>query len=286
MTHTAIIHSVLLRICRNTRVFHIVTAIIVLLITNLITIAYSENAEKELSIGESFHYETTLTWRGVLGDLFRIKPEDPPQYKNYTDTMTIKLPKPEYQGITLEEAIKKRRSVRNYSGKPVTMSQLSQLVFSAQGTTGKMYGQPLRTTPSAGALYPFEIYVIANNVDTLDQGIYHYGVLNHTLELVESGDFRKEITSAGLKQEMLGDSDVVFVLSAIFDRTRHKYGERGFRYVYIEAGHISQNIYLQAVSLGLGSVSVGAFLDNEVNQLIGVDGQKEAVIYLHAVGTL
>jgi SagB-type dehydrogenase family enzyme len=79
---------------------------------------------------------------------------------------------------------------------------------------------------------------------------------------------------------------VVFVLSAIFDRTRHKYGERGFRYVYIEAGHISQNIYLQAVSLGLGSVSVGAFLDDKVNQLIGVDGQKEAVICLHAVGTL
>ncbi len=284
MTHTAIIHSVLLRIYRNTRVFHIVTAIIVLLTTTFIPIVYSEN--KELSIGESFHYETSLTWRGVLGDLIRIKPENPPQYKNYTDTMTIKLPKPEYQGIPLEEAIGKRRSVRNYSRKPITMFQLSQLVFSAQGTTGKMYGQPLRTTPSAGALYPFEIYVITNNVDTLDQGIYHYGVLNHTLELVESGDFRKEITSAGLKQEMLGDSDVVFVLSAVFDRTRHKYGERGFRYVYIEAGHISQNIYLQAVSLGLGSVSVGAFLDNEVNQLISVDGQKEAVIYLHAVGTL
>ncbi len=286
MTHTATIHSVLLRICRNTRMYYIVTAIVVLLTTTFTPGVYSEDAEKELSIGESFHYETTLTWRGVLGDLFRNKPEKPPQYKNYTDTMTIKLPEPEYQRITLEEAIKKRRSVRNYSGKPVTMSQLSQLVFSAQGTTGKTYGKPLRTTPSAGALYPFEIYVIANNVDTLDQGIYHYGVLNHTLELVESGDFRKKITSAGLKQEMLGDSDVVFVLSAIFDRTRHKYGERGFRYVYIEAGHISQNIYLQAVSLGLGSVGVGAFLDNEVNRLIGVDGQKEAVIYLHAVGTL
>ncbi len=286
MTYTTIIHSVLLRICRNTRVFYIVTAIFVLLTTTFILGVYSEVAEQKLSIGESFHYETTLTWRGVVGDLFRSKPEKLPQYKNYTDTMIIKLPEPEYQGITLEEAIKKRRSVRNYSGKPVTMSQLSQLVFSAQGKTGKTYGHPLRTTPSAGALYPFEVYIIANNVDTLDQGIYHYGVLNHTLELIESGDFRKDITSAGLKQEMLGDSDVVFVLSAIFDRTRHKYGERGFRYVYIEAGHISQNIYLQAVSLGLGSVGVGAFLDNEVNQLIGIDGQKEAVIYLHAVGTL
>ncbi len=286
MIHISIIHSHLLRISRNIRVFPIVIAIMVLLMTTFIQLAYGENAEKELSIGESFHYETSLTWRGVIGDLFRIKPKMPPKYKNYTDIRTIKLPKPEYQGIPLEEAIEKRRSVRNYSRKPITMFQLSQLLFSAQGTTGKIYGTPLRTTPSAGALYPFEIYVIANNVESLDQGIYHYGVLNHTLELVQYGDFRKEITSAGLNQEMLGDSDAVFVLSAIFDRTRHKYGERGFRYVYIEAGHISQNIYLQAVSLGLGSVSVGAFLDDKVNQLIDVDGQKEAVIYLHAVGTL
>ncbi len=286
MTHTAIIHSHLLRISRNIRVFPIIIAFMVLLVTTFIQLAYSEDEEKELSTGESFHYETSLTWRGVIGDLFRIKPKMPPQYKNYTDTKIIKLPKPEYQGIPLEEAIEKRRSVRNYTRKPITMFQLSRLLFSSQGTTGKIYGTPLRTAPSAGALYPFEIYVIANNVESLDQGIYHYGVLNHTLELVQYGDFRKEITSAGLKQEMLGDSDVVFVLSAIFDRTRHKYGERGFRYVYIEAGHISQNIYLQAVSLGLGSVSVGAFLDDKVNQLIGVDGQKEAVIYLHAVGTL
>ncbi len=286
MTHTTIIHNGLLRISQNIRVFTIVTAIMVLLMTTFIQLAYGENEEKELSTGERFHYETSLTWRGVIGDLFRIKPKEPPQYKNYTDTKIIKLPKPEYQGVPLEEAIEKRRSVRNYSRKPVTMFQLSQLLFSSQGPTGKIYGTPLRTAPSAGALYPFEIYVIANNVESLDQGIYHYGILNHTLELVQDGDFRKEVTSAGLKQEMLGDSDVVFVLSAIFDRTRHKYGERGFRYVYIEAGHISQNIYLQAVSLGLGSVSVGAFLDDKVNQLIGVDGQKEAVIYLHAVGTL
>ncbi|MHC4454637.1 MAG: SagB/ThcOx family dehydrogenase [Planctomycetota bacterium] len=287
MTHTAIINSRLPRISQNVRVLPIVIAIMMLLLmTTFIQLAYSEDVEKELSIGESFHYETSLTWRGVIGDLFRIKPKMPLQYKNYTDTMTIKLPKPEYQGIPLEEAIEKRRSVRNYSKKPITMFQLSQLLFSAQGTTGKTYGTLLRTAPSAGALYPFEIYVIANNVESLDQGIYHYGILNHTLELVQYGDFRKEITSAGLKQEMLGDSDAVFVLSAIFDRTRHKYGERGFRYVYIEAGHISQNIYLQAVSLGLGSVSVGAFLDDKVNHLIGVDGQKEAVIYLHAMGTL
>jgi len=248
--------------------------------------AYSKDAEKELSPGERFHHETSLTWRGVIGDVFRSKPKKPPQYKNYPDAKIIKLPKPAYRGIPLEEAIGKRRSFRNYSSKPLTMSQLSQLLFSAQGITGKLYDLPLRTAPSAGALYPIEVYVIANDVEGLPCGIYHYAVLNHSLELVKSGDFSKEITAGGLEQEMLGDADVTFVLSAIFDRVRHKYGERGFRYAYIEAGHISQNIYLQAVSLGLGSVSVGAFLDEKINELIGVDGQTEAVLYLHAVGTL
>lgn len=270
----------------NIRTLSLAIASFALLANFYVPLAHSKDVEKESSIGERFHHETSLTWLGVIGDLFRGRPKKPSQYKNYPDSKAIILPKPEYRGISLESAIEKRRSVRNYSSKPVTLLKLSQLLFSAQGITGKLYDQPLRTAPSAGALYPFEIYVIANNVEGLPQGIYHYAVLNHSLELVKLGDFRKEITDAGLKQEMLGDANVTFVLSAIFDRIRHKYGERGFRYVYVEAGHISQNIYLQAVSLGLGSVSVGAFLDEEVNQLIGVDGQNEAVIYLHAVGTL
>jgi SagB-type dehydrogenase family enzyme len=248
--------------------------------------ALSASAEEKLTIGERFHEETSHTWLGVIGDLFRSKPAMPPLYKRYPGAKVIKLPKPAYSGMTVEEAIKKRRSVRNYSSKPLSLAQLSQLLFSAQGVTGKSYGAPLRTVPSAGALYPFEIYLFANNVQGLPGGIYHYAVLEHALELVKEGDFHKDITSAGLKQEMLGDAGVTFVLSAIFNRIRHKYGERGFRYVYIEAGHISQNIYLQAISLGLGSVSVGAFLDENINELIGLDGLHEAVIYLHSVGSL
>ncbi|MCF6154336.1 MAG: SagB/ThcOx family dehydrogenase [Candidatus Brocadia sp.] len=275
-----------MQIYLNIRTLSIAIASFALLANFYVPLSHSKDVKKELSIGERFHHETSLTWLGVIGDLFHRRPKRPPQYKNYPDSKVIILPKPEYRGISLESAIEKRRSVRNYSSKPLTLLQLSQLLFSAQGITGKSYDQPLRTAPSAGALYPFEIYVIANNAEGLPQGIYHYAVLNHSLELVKLGDFRKVITDAGLKQEMLGDAHVTFVLSAIFDRIRHKYGERGFRYVYMEAGHISQNIYLQAVSLGLGSVSVGAFLDEEVNQLIGVDGQNEAVIYLHAVGTL
>lgn len=248
--------------------------------------AKDKGNKKKTTIGEQFHNDTSLTWRGVLGDVFGKKVKRPAPYKVYDKAKRVALPKPEYSGITVEEAIKRRRSVRNYSQRPINMKELSQLLFAAQGVTGKTYGQPLRSAPSAGALYPFEIYIVVNNVKDLPQGIYHYAVLEHALELVKAGDFSGKIIDAGLEQEMLGDSGVTFVLSAIFDRVRCKYGERGYRYAYIEAGHISQNLYLQTVSLGLGSVSVGAFLDEKVNQLIGVDGRKEAAIYLHAVGGL
>ena len=244
-----------------------------------------QDAQDKYSIGERFHKETSMTWRGVLGDLFSPKPEKPPPYKNYSGMKKIKLPKPNYRGMILEEAIEKRRSVRNYSHKAITLVQLSQLLFAAQGITGSLYGYKLRAAPSAGALYPFELYLVVNNVEGLSPGIYHYAVSDHALELLKPGDFSGQITDAALKQDMVGKANVTFLLSAIFDRTRHKYGERGFRYVYIEAGHISQNISLQAVSLGLGSVTIGAFLDDKVNQLVGVDGRKESVLYLHAVGS-
>ncbi len=245
------------------------------------------NIQKEdLSIGERFHHETSFTWAGALAGVFRPKPPMPPQYKTYPPAEKLKLPKPEFKGLTVEEAIEKRRSIRNYSKQPITKAQLSQLLFAAQGLTGKMYGKGLRSAPSAGALYPFEIYAVVNKVQDLPRGIYHYAVQDHALERVKAGDFRSKITDAGLEQEMLGEAAVTFVLSAIFDRVCHKYGERGYRYVYMEAGHISQNIYLQAVSSGLGSVCAGAFSDEKVNRLIDVDGRKEATIYLHAVGAL
>ena len=265
----------------------VIAAILVLTsVAGYVLLNPGQKPRKELSIGERFHYETFLTWRRALGDVFQFKPKEPSRYKTFPEAKLVKLPSPEYQGMTVEEAIRKRRSVRNYSPKSLSIQQLSQLLFAAQGITGKMYGQPLRSTPSAGALYPFEIYLVVNNVQGLSRGIYHYVIRNHELEFIKPGDFSGQITDAGLEQDMLGEADVTFILSAIFDRTRQKYGERGFRYVYIEAGHISQNIYLQAVSLGLGSVGVGAFLDEKVNQLVGIDGREEAALYLHAIGTL
>lgn len=237
------------------------------------------------SIGERFHEDTSHTWKQILKDAVLPKPTMPPQFKNYKGIKTT-LPKPNFKGITVEDAILKRRSVREYTDKPLSLSQISQLVFAAQGITGKLYGTPLRTVPSAGALYPFEIYLIVNNVNDLKRGLYHYSPLDHSVALIKEGDFRKELMQASLSQEMMRDAGIVFAISAIFDRTRSKYGERGYRYVYMEAGYISQNIYLQAVSLGLGSVAVGAFIDKDINNLVGVDGKKEAVISLHAIGAL
>jgi SagB-type dehydrogenase family enzyme len=275
-----------MRITGPFRIYFLLTVVLFVSAFVFVFLNFGKDDRKKLSIGERFHRETALSWRDVVRDIFSQKPSKPPQYKTYEGTKQIKLKKPEYRGKPFEETLRNRRSVRNYSSKKISLDQLSQLFFAAQGITGKIYGHPLRTAPSAGALYPFELYVAVINVKGLQQGLYHYAIREHALELVKKGDFSSQLTAAGLQQEMLGESDVTFVLTAIFDRARHKYKERGFRYVYIEAGHISQNIALQAVSLGLGSVTVGAFLDDKVNELIGVDGLKEAAIYLHAVGTL
>jgi SagB-type dehydrogenase family enzyme len=259
--------------------------LIVVLLTSLLLFPDTSCAEDEKSSpGEKYHHDSSLTWTGVLADVVVSKPEMPARYKRYPGAEVIKLPEPDYEGMSVEEAMRKRRSVRDYSTRPVTLLQLSQLLFGAQGITGNAYGQPLRTSPSAGALYPFEVYVVANRIEGLERGIYHYVVKEHELEVVKKGSFRGNIVNAGLRQEALGDAGVTLVLSAIFDRTRSKYGERGFRYVYMEAGHIAQNVCLQAVSMGLGAVTVGAFLDKEVNGLLGVDGVKEAAIYLLAIG--
>jgi SagB-type dehydrogenase family enzyme len=256
-----------------------IPGLVIVIIALFSTPAYSA------TIGERFHEDTKLTWFRALRDVITPKPAMPPQFKEYRGER-IRLPKPSFKGMTLEDAILKRRSVREYTSRPLTILELSQLLFSAQGVTGEAYGTLLRTAPSAGALYPIEVYAIVNSVDGLRKGIYHYSVRDHSIALIREGEFGKSAMNGALKQEMMRDAGVVFVISAIFDRVRSKYGERGYRYAYMEAGHVSQNIYLQATSLGLGSVVVGAFIDDDINELIGVDGKKEAAIALHAVGSM
>jgi SagB-type dehydrogenase family enzyme len=189
-----------------------------------------------------------------------------------------------YEGLSVEKAIEKRRSERDFSSQTISLLEFSSLLYYADGITEKRYG--LRAAPSAGALYPIEIYPIVNNVEGLARGIYHYSVVDHSLELIQEGDFRQEMMQHALDQEMMAQASVVLVLTAVFHRTEWRYRERGRRYILLEAGHIAQNIHLIAVSMGLGSCAVGAFSDDEYNRMLGVDGKKESVIYLIPVGKI
>ena len=217
--------------------------------------------------------------RGVLFDWGG----QPARYKTYPDAQRITLPDPHgYQGLSLEEAIETRRSIRDYRHESLSLEELSRLLHAAQGITAPRRG--FRAAPSAGALYPIEAYAVVHDVAGLEPGLYHYAVLNHELEQLQDRNLRGVITIAGIGQEMLGQTQVCFVLSAIFQRLRWKYRERTYRYALLEAGHIGQNLYLAATSMGLGACAVGAFLDDELNDLLGLDGQEEAALYMISVG--
>ncbi|ASJ13445.1 SagB/ThcOx family dehydrogenase [Thermococcus thioreducens] len=192
----------------------------------------------------------------------------------------IALPEPRLESeISVEEAIARRRSIRSYRDEPVTLRQLSQLLWAAQGITAQR--TKFRASPSAGATYPFEVYVVAGNVEGLAPGVYRYDPFNHTLVSVKPGDYRKALQDAALDQRWVGDAPLSLVLVAFYERTTSRYGERGIRYVHMEAGHIGQNIYLQATALGLGTVAVGAFYDEQVAEILGTDG---APLYIFPVG--
>ncbi|MGC9396082.1 MAG: SagB/ThcOx family dehydrogenase [Anaerolineae bacterium] len=209
----------------------------------------------------------------------------PPQYKVYPDAPRIPLPDPgDARGLSLEDAIRQRRSVRTYTGASMTREALSRLLFHTGGITAEQWSTGLRAAPSAGALYPIETYVLAHRVEGLDAGVYHYAVQDHALAQVRAGDVRNEIVRAGILQNFLGEANVVLVLTSIFQRLRWKYRERTYRYALLEAGHIGQNVYLAATSLGMGACAVGAFNDDAVNALVGVEGVEEAALYVLAVG--
>jgi SagB-type dehydrogenase family enzyme len=196
----------------------------------------------------------------------------------------VMLPEPSLSGLTVEQAIRGRRSIRRYGEDLLGLEQVSQLTYAAQGITGYSGARALRAAPSAGALYPIELYVAVHRVKDLPPGLYHYRPEKHAVQLVQGGDLRSELVACCWDQTFIGQANIVFIMTAVFDRTTRQYGSRGERYVHMEAGHISQNIYLQATSLGLGSVAVGAFNDEALNHLLGVEESQETSLYVHAVG--
>jgi SagB-type dehydrogenase family enzyme len=211
----------------------------------------------------------------------------PALYKTYAEAERSPLPPPgPFQGLYTAEAIQRRRSVRDYSSQPMTLEELSRLLYYTGGINTERWGHSLRAAPSAGALYPIEIYPVIHRVAGLEPGLYHYAVQEHALELLRAGDLQGEIVRHGLMQGFLGEANLVLVFTAIFQRLRWKYQERTYRYALLEGGHLGQNVYLAATSMGMGACAVGAFLDDDLNGMLGVDGQQEASIYLLAVGKL
>jgi SagB-type dehydrogenase family enzyme len=194
----------------------------------------------------------------------------------------VSLPEPRLRGpLSVEEALARRRSVREYAETPLSFDQLSQLLWAAQGTTERTHG--LRTVPSAGALYPLEVYVAAERIDGLRSGVYRYVPGRHSLRLVLEGSVCEQLCRQALSQEALREAPAALALSAVFARTTGKYGERGRRYVYMEVAHAAQNVSLQAIALGLGTVVIGAFDDESVKSTLGMREDEEP-LYLVPVG--
>jgi len=191
----------------------------------------------------------------------------------------IKLPKPKEKGVTsIEEILNKRRSVRDYKRGPLSLEQVSQLLWAASGRN--LYR---RTAPSAGATYPLEIYLVSGEVEGLTPGIYHYSFSRHTLEMTKEQDVRNRLFRAALEQEMIEEAPINIILAADYGRTTGHYGQRGNRYVHMEVGHVGQNVSLQAIALGLGTVMIGAFEDKQVQEVLGI---REEPLYIIPVGKI
>jgi SagB-type dehydrogenase family enzyme len=208
-----------------------------------------------------------------------------PLYKRYPGVPTVALGKPDLEGgLSAAEAIDQRRSTRTFAPQPMTPKELSRVLHLASGISADRFGNARRTAPSSGALYPVELYPVVHNVEGLERGVYHYAYQDHAIELIRAGDLRQRVVEQALMQEFLGQCGVVVFLSQILQRMRPKYQDRSYRYGLVEIGHVGQNLYVAATSMGLGACGVGAFMDDDINAMLGLDGAEEAAIYLVAVG--
>lgn len=208
-------------------------------------------------------------------------------FKSYPCATFTALP-PVVPDEGFEQTLASRRSIRRFSGKPLELQQLGRLLHFGCGITGRLeaacHSQPVRAAPSGGALYPVEVYVAVLAVEGLQPGLYHYAVDRSGLELFRQDSFANALSEATSDPATFANGACVFILAGAFGRSHFKYGERGYRFALLEAGHICQNILLTATSLGLGAVAVGGFVDDEVNAILDLDGVDEASLYLIVAG--
>jgi SagB-type dehydrogenase family enzyme len=233
------------------------------------------------------YLEQTRYRRRAMGEKSLTYPPAP-LYKEYPDAASRLSLDPEAgrRGADLWQCLAKRRSQRDYRDRPLIQAELAALLWATQGITGGMGGYQFRASPSAGALYPVETYLAVHRVEGVAPGIWHFQVPDFALELLAAGDFRQPLAAAGLSQSFLSEAGAVFIWTGVLNRARWKYRERAVRYLFLDAGHICQNLMLAATALGLGVCPVGAFFDEEVENLVGVDQKEEVALYLASVGPL
>jgi SagB-type dehydrogenase family enzyme len=232
-------------------------------------------------VGLFYHQQSSLGLRDVAGDVVDWG-RRPAPYLERSVGESVELPPPATPpDMSVDQALQQRRSLRDYTDRAMTAEELAWVIHAATGITSP---RGLRTAPSAGALYPLETYVAVSRVQGIEPGIYHVDVRTGALEPIRSGAVAGDLMIAGLGQDFLRKAPVVLVITGLFQRVRWKYRDRHYRYVCWEGGHVAQNVYLAAEAAGLGACMVGAFLDSRVNDLIGVDGQREAALGLIAVG--
>ncbi|RLF19631.1 MAG: nitroreductase [Thermoprotei archaeon] len=228
-----------------------------------------------------------IVYLGII-HLLKVNEEQRREYLVKESVVLLPLPRIGDNVISVERALANRRSIRSYLDKPLTIHQVSQLLWAAYGINDVKRG--FKTCPSAGATYPLEIYLIVgencvkvNETHYLSAGCYKYSPRTHALFLVKEGDLRSKLAAAALGQEWVETAPIDIIICAVYERTVGVYGERGYRYVHMEAGHAGQNIYLEATALGLGTVVVGAFHDDEVRKIIGAKS-NEHPLYIIPVG--
>lgn len=210
---------------------------------------------------------------------------DQKQPKSYPANKQIPLSfKWDLDEARLKLLVQNRRSIRKYSSEIMKLEDISFLLWASQGVTAKAGKHFFRSVPSAGALYPYETYIVLKGIEDVQDGIYHFNVDSFSLEQLEVGDYSKQLSNASLNQKFMIEAPVTFLWTGVLSRCMGKYGERALRYILIELGHVCQNILLGAEALGCGGCPVAAFFDDEINELLNVDGKDELVLYAASAG--
>jgi SagB-type dehydrogenase family enzyme len=255
--------------------------------------------ELEISAVYNEHVKTRLSEAGQLTD--DIVPTGPhegegifapiPIVKSYPGAERITLPLPPTLHAPLGETLLQRRSHRDYTGAAIDQEQLAAFLRYACGVTGSIAGYgyrqlPLRTFPSSGGLQAPEVYVSIQAVDGIAPGLYHYHPVDNVLEIMRPGQHGPMLAALSFQQPYLVTASVVFLITGCFERMRWKYGQRAYKYMCMDVGYLGQNLYLVAEALGLGACAIAGFVDDAMEQLLGIDGRNEMILFLTTVGVL